>query len=67
MAQTLAILKYPPLSIGEATHTLHLYQNGSKLDKESFYDGRLTKAWPSDLGLDSSLTRRADGVTMGKP
>ncbi len=24
MAQTLAIPKYPPLSIGKATHTLHL-------------------------------------------
>ncbi len=25
MAQTLAIPKYPPLSIGEATHTLHIH------------------------------------------
>ncbi len=32
MAQTLAVPKYPPLSIGEATHTLHMQETISITD-----------------------------------
>ena len=36
MAQTLAIPKYPPLSIGEATHTLQMNYN-QNVDKIIVY------------------------------